>query len=92
MFTMTHNETDFLDRLRQIVSGNLRRARNISVTSLAHRRIDFRPQIMWIGPGVEQVERHSVIRNGTSNESDDDDCVRVPVPALNETSPVGTAS
>ena len=47
---------------------------------------------MWIGLGVEQVERHSVIRNGTSNESDDDDCVRVPVPALNGTAPLGTAS
>ena len=47
---------------------------------------------MWIGLGVEQVERHSVIRNGTSNESDDDGYVRVPVLALNVTAPVGTAS
>jgi hypothetical protein len=92
MFTMAHNETDILDRLRQIASGNLRHAKNISVTNLAHRGIDFRLQIMWIGLGVEQVERHSVMRNGTSNESDDDDCVRVPAPALSETAPLGTAS
>ena len=92
MFTMAHNETDILDRQRQIASGNLRHAKNISVTNLAHRRIDFRLQIMWIGLGIEQVEGHSVVRNGTSNESDDDDCVRVPVPALNVTAPLGTAS
>ena len=57
LFTMAHDETDLVDR-RQIARGDLGHTKNIPVTTQADSGIDSRLQIMGIGRGAEQVDRH----------------------------------
>ena len=63
MFTMAHDETDVVDRWRQIARGDLGHAKNVPVTTQADSGIDFRLQIMRIGRGAEQVDRY-ILRPG----------------------------
>ena len=58
MFTMAHNETDFVDRRRQIAQGDFGHTKNVSMTTQADGGIEFRLQIMGIGRRPEQVDRH----------------------------------
>ena len=58
MFTVAHDKTDFVDRRRQITRGHLGQTKNISMTTQADNGIDFRLQIMAIGRGAEQGDRH----------------------------------
>jgi hypothetical protein len=58
MFTMAHDETHIIDRRRQIARGDLGHAKNIPVTIEAGGGTDCRLQIVGIGCGAEQVDRH----------------------------------
>jgi hypothetical protein len=63
VFTMAHDETHVVDWRRQITRGDLGHTKNISMTTQADSGIDFRLQIMGIGWGGEQVDRH-ILRPG----------------------------
>lgn len=58
MFTMAHDETDIVDRGRQIARGDLGHTMNVSMPTQADSGIDFRLQIIGIGRGAKQVDRH----------------------------------
>ena len=58
MFTMAHDETDIVDRRRQTAQGDLGHPKNVSMTTRADSGINFCLQIMGIGRGAEQVDRH----------------------------------
>lgn len=63
MCAMAHDKTNLVDRQPQIARGHIGNPMNALMTTQANSGIDFCLQIMGIGRGTKQVDRH-ILRPG----------------------------